>query len=107
MSQSACKHIRLPPQPFSDSLPAEDGRGADGAARPSFSSLFLPGQLVRSKPVARIEDERKTLYESLNSSASNSQHSLIMTAYAFSAPPPHSGTLAIPQPATGVRATPH
>lgn len=101
------EHIRLPPQPFSDSLPAEDGRGGDSTARPSFSRLFKPSQLVRSKPVARVEGERKTLYERLSSSASNSQHSLIMTAYAFPTLPPQASSLAVPQPATGVRATPH
>lgn len=104
MSLSVCEHIRLPPQPFSDGLPAQEGRAGDGAARSSFSSLFLPSQLVRSKPA---EDECKTLNESLSSSASNSQHSLIMTTYAFPGPRTKASPLAAPQPAPGVRATPH
>lgn len=42
----------------------------------SYTSLILPRPLVRAKPFACIEEERKVLCESLDSSASNSQHSL-------------------------------
>ncbi|XP_030274232.1 tumor necrosis factor receptor superfamily member 10B-like isoform X1 [Sparus aurata] len=54
---------------------AEEGRNGESQML-SYTSLILPRPLVRAKPFACIEEERKVLCESLDSSASNSQHSL-------------------------------
>uniref|UniRef100_A0A8C5HSS7 Hematopoietic death receptor n=1 Tax=Gouania willdenowi TaxID=441366 RepID=A0A8C5HSS7_GOUWI len=66
--------------------------------RLSGTNLSLSLQLVRAKPLASVEEECKMLCESLNSSASNSQHSLTYlppsssssSFAAFAAPTPHS-----------------
>lgn len=58
--------------------------------------------LVRTKLSAAVEDERKVLCESLNSSASNSQYSL--TSLPLSASPPQPCLMAPVQPNARVRA---
>ncbi|GAA6226631.1 tumor necrosis factor receptor superfamily member 10B-like isoform X1 [Lates japonicus] len=66
--------------------PTEERKSGD-TRRPSHSNW----QLVRSKPSAGMGDEHKALCESLNSSASNSQHSLTsLPSSAFPAPPPQA-----------------
>ncbi|XP_056233346.1 hematopoietic death receptor isoform X1 [Seriola aureovittata] len=56
-------------------------------------------QLVRPKSSAGTEDERKVLCESLNSSASNSQHSLTsLPSSAFPVPPPQVSAVVPRQP---------
>uniref|UniRef100_A0A3P8TJ04 Hematopoietic death receptor n=1 Tax=Amphiprion percula TaxID=161767 RepID=A0A3P8TJ04_AMPPE len=60
---------------YTDIRPPEENRDGE-TQRPSSTSLILPRPLVRVKSPAGVEDERKKLCESLNSSASNSQHSL-------------------------------
>uniref|UniRef100_A0A3P8TJ09 Hematopoietic death receptor n=1 Tax=Amphiprion percula TaxID=161767 RepID=A0A3P8TJ09_AMPPE len=62
-------------QQYTDIRPPEENRDGE-TQRPSSTSLILPRPLVRVKSPAGVEDERKKLCESLNSSASNSQHSL-------------------------------
>ncbi len=71
------EHVH-PLQHDSESCPTEEGRNRE--PKLSVSSLFHPRQLVRARPSSHIEDERKVLCESLNSSASNSQHSLTIPA---------------------------
>ncbi|KAM4576271.1 uncharacterized protein PAE49_006458 isoform 1-T1 [Odontesthes bonariensis] len=51
-------------------------KGYSEVSRDSSTNLIPPRQLVRPKSSACTEDEQKKLCESLNSSASNSQHSL-------------------------------
>uniref|UniRef100_UPI0037E91FD6 hematopoietic death receptor isoform X2 n=2 Tax=Semicossyphus pulcher TaxID=241346 RepID=UPI0037E91FD6 len=64
--------------------------------RPSCSSLILSGHVVRT--IFFGEDERKVLCESLNSSASNSQHSLNgLSSSAFPTSPPRASPM-VPQP---------
>ncbi|XP_040010896.1 hematopoietic death receptor isoform X2 [Xiphias gladius] len=58
-------------QHYTENCPPEERRKGE-TQRPSCSNW----QLVRAKPSAGMEDERKVLCGSLNSSASNSQHSL-------------------------------
>ena len=91
-------------QPYS---PTEER--SDGETRsPSCSNLILPRQLVRTKSFAGTEDERKVLCESLNSSASNSQHSLTgLPSSAFPAPPPRASLVVSMQPDRRVRAAAH
>ncbi|XP_023148662.2 hematopoietic death receptor isoform X2 [Amphiprion ocellaris] len=60
---------------YTDIRPPEENRDGE-TQRPSSTNLILPRPLVRVKSPAGVEDERKKLCESLNSSASNSQHSL-------------------------------
>ncbi|XP_028314041.1 tumor necrosis factor receptor superfamily member 6-like isoform X2 [Gouania willdenowi] len=55
---------------------AADGSSEEEPRRLSGTNLSLSLQLVRAKPLASVEEECKMLCESLNSSASNSQHSL-------------------------------
>ncbi|XP_067457734.1 hematopoietic death receptor isoform X1 [Thunnus thynnus] len=62
--------------------------------RLSFPNLLSPRQPVRSKSSASIEDERKELFESLSSSASNSQQSItIQHSSAFPASPPRASPM--------------
>ncbi|XP_060893324.1 hematopoietic death receptor isoform X1 [Labrus mixtus] len=61
---------------------------------PSYSNPILSRQLVRPKSFA--EDEHQVLFESLDSSASNSQHCLLSSS-AFPTSPPRA-RLMVPQP---------
>ncbi|XP_071338036.1 hematopoietic death receptor isoform X1 [Trachinotus anak] len=81
-SQRRLPDERKPAQHYTDNCSTEERKNGE---RPSFSNW----QPVRSKPSVGMEDERKVLCESLNSSASNSQHSLTsLPSSAFPAPPP-------------------
>ncbi|KAM8761210.1 tumor necrosis factor receptor superfamily member 10B-like isoform 1-T1 [Acanthopagrus schlegelii] len=60
---------------YNDNCSTEEGRNGESQTF-SCASLILPRPLVRAKPSACIADECKVLCESLDSSASNSQHSL-------------------------------
>ncbi|XP_076586033.1 hematopoietic death receptor isoform X1 [Chaetodon auriga] len=83
---------------YSDNRPTEGGRSGE-PQRLSCSSLILSRQLVRAKSSAQMEDERKVLCESLNSSASNSQHSLTgLPSYAFPASPPQASPVVPSEP---------
>ncbi|XP_073323390.1 uncharacterized protein [Pagrus major] len=85
-------------QHYNDNCSTEEGRNGEPQSL-SCSSLMLPRTLVRAKPSACIEDERKVLFESLNSSASNSQHSLTgLPLYAAPASPPQARHIVPPQP---------
>ncbi|XP_019118555.1 tumor necrosis factor receptor superfamily member 10B isoform X2 [Larimichthys crocea] len=76
----------------------EEGRNGE-SGRLSCSSLILPRQLVRARSSTHVEDERKVLCESLNSSASNSQHSLTgPPSYASPTSPPRASPTAPIQP---------
>uniref|UniRef100_A0A3Q3WN87 Uncharacterized protein n=1 Tax=Mola mola TaxID=94237 RepID=A0A3Q3WN87_MOLML len=76
--------------PYSGDRPPDDGRNEE-SQRLSCSSLIKSRQTVRAKPSVHLEDERKVLCESLNSSASNSQHSLSgLCAYSFPATAPQA-----------------
>ncbi|XP_008275176.1 tumor necrosis factor receptor superfamily member 6-like isoform X1 [Stegastes partitus] len=65
---------------YTDTDPTEGCRDGE-TRRPSNTNLSLSRQLVRAKSPVGVEDERKMLCESLNSSASNSQHSLNGPSY--------------------------
>ncbi len=86
------ERVPHPFQHYSDNSPSGE-RGNGEPQRPSNSSLTL-SHLVRAKSSSGMEDQRM-LCESLNSSASNSQHSLTG--------PPSS---ALPCPAHPPRAIP-
>ncbi|XP_070760318.1 hematopoietic death receptor isoform X1 [Enoplosus armatus] len=79
-------------QHYSDNCPTEDGSNGETRRR-SCSNLMLPRPLVRAKSSTGTEDERKVLCESLNSSASNSQHSLTGPVSDPTPPPRASPTL--------------
>ncbi|XP_041792830.1 hematopoietic death receptor isoform X2 [Chelmon rostratus] len=82
----------------SDNCPTEEVRSGE-PRRLSCSGLILSRQLVRAKSSAHTEDERKVLCESLNSSASNSQHSLTgLPSCAFPASPPRASPMVPRQP---------
>ncbi|XP_054467597.1 tumor necrosis factor receptor superfamily member 16-like isoform X2 [Anoplopoma fimbria] len=70
--------------------PGEDNGDNCPTEIKSCSNLNLPRQLVRAKSSADAADECKPLCQSLNSSASNSQHSLTGLSSAFPAPPPQA-----------------
>lgn len=83
--------------------PTEETRNGE-TQRSSCSSW----PLVRPKSSAALEDERKILCESLNSSASNSQHSLTgLHSSPFPAPHPQACLLVPEQPNMRVRAVAH
>lgn len=86
------ERVRRLLQPRGDGPPAEEGRNG--------GRLIPTRPAVRAKPSVCVEDERKRLCESLDSSASNSQHSLTSPNACSSLPTP----LPTP-PATRVRAT--
>lgn len=92
-------HALHPPQDYSANCPEERRNGE--TQRSSCSSW----PLVRAKSSAAVEDERKVLCESLNSSASNSQYSL--TSLPLLAPPPQPCLTVPVQPNTRVRSTSH
>lgn len=99
------EHVPHPLQHYSDNCPPGE-RGNGEPQRPSGSSLTLP-QLVRAKSSAGMEDERM-LCESLDSSASNSQHSLTgLQSSAFPAYPPRASSMVPQQPNWRVRAKAH
>ncbi|XP_070690365.1 tumor necrosis factor receptor superfamily member 10B-like isoform X2 [Pempheris klunzingeri] len=81
-------------QRSSDHCPTEGKKDGEPqvSGRPS---LILSQLLVRAKPSAGTEDECKGLCQSLNSSASNSQHSLTgPPCSAFPASPPRASPVA-------------
>lgn len=99
------EHVPHPLQQHSDNCPTEEVRSGE-PRRLSCSGLILSRQLVRAKSSAHTEDERKVLCESLNSSASNSQHSLTgLPSCAFPASPPRASPMVPRQPDMRVRAT--
>lgn len=93
-------HALHPLQDYAANCPPEERRNGE-TQRSSCSSW----PLVRAKSSAAVEDERKVLCESLNSSASNSQYSL--TSLPLPAPPPQAYFMVPVQPNTRVRATSH
>lgn len=91
-----------PPQHLTNNSPTEE-RAIGDTRRPSSSHW----PLVRARPPAGTEDERRVLCESLSSSASNSQHSLTGPPPASLTNRPNACPAAPWQPDRRVRAAAH